>query len=347
VISRAWRKPLKAWRDLDSASSVMGPALAERQPLVPIGDAQPGHVSVLYEEVLEGLAVQPGGRYVDGTLGAGGHTEGILERSGPDGQVLGLDADPDAIKRAGGRLDRFSDRAILVQSNFRHLADVARKHGWTTVDGIVLDLGLSSPQLASAHRGFSFATAGPLDMRFDPTGPTATAADIVNTASQEELSRIFFEYGEERAARRIARRIVEARARAPITTTIQLAELVRRAKGFSGRIDPATQVFQALRIGVNDELGSLREILPQATALLRPGGRLAIIAFHSLEDRMVKQYFRQEARSCVCPPTQPTCTCAHQPVLRLITRGALQAGPAEVSANRRARSARLRVAERL
>jgi 16S rRNA (cytosine1402-N4)-methyltransferase len=361
-------------------------------------DATPaGHIAVLYNDVLDGLAVRPGGRYIDCTVGAGGHAAGILARSSPDGVLLGLDADPEAIARTGRRLAEFGvtlasagraapsqARAILCQANFRDLAAVARDQGLErrTVDGILLDLGLSSPQLASPERGFSFALDGPLDMRFDP-GAGPTAADIVNTASEEELGRLFFEYGEERAARRIARYLVAARARAPLQTTTQLAEIVRRAKappsstgraasakarssnsGYGSakarrkhaqgraasagaRIDPATQVFQALRIAVNRELFSLSAVLPAAVDLLRAGGRLAVISFHSLEDRSVKLFFRQEARSCICPPSQLTCTCAHQPSLRLVTRGALQAGPAEVAVNRRARSARLRVAERL
>lgn len=301
---------------------------------------------MLYEEVLAGLNPRPGGRYVDGTAGRGGHTQGMLERSAPDGRVLALDADPAAVAATRTRLAPFGERATVLQANFRFIADVAHQQGWDAVDGILLDLGLSSPQLATPGRGFSFAGEGPLDMRFDPAAST-TAADLVQTLDEENLVRLFFEYGEEPHARRIARAIVAARQRQPLASTTDLARLVERTVGRRGKIHPATRVFQALRIAVNAELDALAAALPQTVELLRPGGRVAVIAFHSLEDRLVKRFMQQEMMTCVCPSAQPICTCAHHPTLRAVSKGAIKAGAAEARANRRARSARLRVAERL
>jgi 16S rRNA (cytosine1402-N4)-methyltransferase len=305
-----------------------------------------GHLPVLYEETLTGLDPRPGGCYVDGTAGRGGHAEGILRRSAPSGQLLALDADPAAVAAVCHRLAPFGARATVMQANFGAIGEVVRGHGWDQVDGILLDLGLSSPQLATAERGFSFAVAGPLDMRFDPAAPR-TAADLVNSLGEEDLARLFFEYGEEPRARRMARAIVEARRRRRIDSTADLAQLAERAIGRRGKIHPATRVFQALRIAVNGELDVLAAALPQAVSLLRPGGRLAVIAFHSLEDRLVKRFMQQEMTTCVCPSTQPACTCAHRPTLRAISKGAIMAGNDEVRHNRRARSARLRVAARL
>jgi len=305
------------------------------------------HVSVLYAEVMDGLAPRSGGRYVDGTAGRGGHAEGILRRGAPDGRLLALDADPVAVAAVRDRLALFGERAVVVQSNFRLIDTVVRAQGWDGVDGVLLDLGLSSPQLAMPERGFSFAADGPLDMRFDPAIPT-TAADLVNDLSEEDLARLFYEYGEEPRSRRIARAIVEARRRGRLSSTTELAHLSERALGYTrGRTHPATRVFQALRIAVNGELDVLGETLPRAVSLLRPGGRLAVIAFHSLEDRLVKRFLQQESTTCVCPSAQPVCTCAHQPTLRAVSRGAIKATEADVLVNRRARSARLRVAERL
>lgn len=304
------------------------------------------HVPVLYTETLEGLAPQPGGRYIDCTAGSGGHAAGILERSAPDGALLGLDADDEAIGRTRRLLARFGARVHLQQANFRDLREVAGRIGWHSVDGILFDLGVSSVQLGTPGRGFSFRDDGPLDMRLDPSrGPTA--ADLVNGRSEDELSRLLREYGEEPAARRIAASIVRERAHGMLTTTGQLATLVARTLGRRGRTHPATQTFQALRIAVNGELESIALALPQAVALLRPGGRLAVIAFHSLEDRIVKRFMHEESKACRCPPDQPICTCARQPLLRLVARRAAQATDDEVAHNPRARSARLRVAERL
>jgi 16S rRNA (cytosine1402-N4)-methyltransferase len=301
------------------------------------------HIPVLLEEVLAGLEVQPGGRYIDATLGAGGHAAAILRASAPDGELLGLDADPEAVAFARERLRTFGDRAILQVWNFRHLNTVAIAQGFEQVDGILMDLGLSSRQLADAQRGFSFSQEGPLDMRLDPSaGPTA--ARLVNSLSESELAQILWEYGEERHSRRIARAIVANR---PISTTDQLADLVAETIGRREKIHPATRTFQALRIAVNQELVVLDEALPQARDLLQPGGRLAVIAFHSLEDRLVKRFYQRESRDCICPPEVPFCVCEHQATLRVITRKPIRPTEIEVEQNPRSRSARLRVAERL
>ena len=302
-----------------------------------------GHVSVLYEEVLAWLEPRSGGRYIDATLGAGGHAKGLLTASHPDGWLLGLDADPGALSFASKVLASFGDRVVLRSANFCQLREVAGTLGIKDVDGILMDLGLSSLQLNDAARGFSFSQDGPLDMRMDP-GQGQTAADLINTLSEADLSNLLWQYGEERQARRIARAIVSER---PLVTTGQLAALVAKVVGRRERIHPATRTFQALRIAVNGELDALREALPQARDLLRPGGRLAIIAFHSLEDRLVKQFYRQEARDCVCPPELPVCVCQHQATLRVLTSKPLRPTADEIARNPRSRSARLRIAERL
>lgn len=306
------------------------------------------HLSVLPREVLALLQPQPGERFVDGTLGGGGHAGLILEAIGPNGQLLGLDRDPEALQAAGRRLATFGDRVILRQGNFSEAARFVAELGWQGVDGMLLDLGVSSHQLDTGRRGFSFQTEAPLDMRMDPeAGMTAETA--VNTLPEDELARIFREYGEERFARRIARRIVQVRVRQPLKTTLELAELVRGAVPgghVPARIHPATRVFQALRIFVNDELDSLRHGLQQGLDLLRSGGRLAVISFHSLEDRIVKQTFRREAHPCTCPPSLPICSCGRQPRIELLTRKGVRAGEAEVADNPRARSAVLRAVRR-
>jgi 16S rRNA (cytosine1402-N4)-methyltransferase len=300
-------------------------------------------------EALDALRPQPGGVFIDGTLGGAGHTTLLLERVGPHGRVLAIDADPAALRRAEARLaEAIAQGRLLVRhGNFRQLGEFARAAGLAPVDGVLLDLGLSSDQLAARERGFSFAADGALDMRFDPTRGES-AADLVNTRSDSELADIFWRYGEERFSRPIARRIVEARSQAPIARADELARLVAGAvRGRPGGVHPATRVFQALRIAVNDELGSLEAALPVAVETLKPGGRLAVISFHSLEDRIVKQFFQREQRGCICPPEAPQCVCGREPRVRIITRHPLAPGEAEVSANPRARSAKLRVAERL
>ena len=307
------------------------------------------HQPVLAAEVLAALAPHPSGRYIDGTLGGAGHTALLLEASAPDGRVLAIDADAAALARAETRLPGAvaSGRLLLRHANFARMDALVAEADFTPVDGILLDLGLSSDQLASRERGFSFAAPAPLDMRFD-TRHGQTAADLVNTLDEAELADVLWRYGEERRSRAIARRVVEQRARAPIARTDVLARLVASVvHGRPGGIHPATRTFQALRIAVNDELGSLETALPRALELLRPGGRLAVISFHSLEDRIVKQFFQAEARGCICPPELPACVCGRSPRLRIVTRHPLTAGPAELAANSRARSAKLRVAERI
>jgi len=301
------------------------------------------HIPVLLDEALAGLAVQSGGRYIDATVGAGGHSAAILLHSAPDGKLLGLDADPEAIRYAQQALQAFGERVVLRTANFRRLGQVARSLGFDQVEGILLDLGLSSRQLDDPERGFSFSKDGPLDMRLAPDSDT-TAADLVNRLAEDELADLLWRFGDERRSRRIARAIVAAR---PLTTTVQLANLIERTIGHREKIHPATRTFQALRIATNDELGALAQTLPQARDLLRPGGRLVVIAFHSLEDRLVKRFLRQEARDCICPPEAPICTCEHRASLRILTRKPIRPRPEEVAQNPRSRSARLRVAERL
>ena len=301
------------------------------------------HIPVLYQEVLAGLRIKPGGHYIDATVGGGGHARGILMASALDGKLLGIDADPMAIAVAREQLAEFGQRVTLVQGNFADLEEIALRHGFYPLDGIFLDLGLSSMQLEAAGRGFSLQLDGPLDMRFAPS-QMATAADLVNTLSMEELAGILSQYGEEPQARRIARAIVAER---PINTTGELAALVERTVGRRKRIHPATRTFQALRIAVNNELECLAEALPQALRLLAPGGRLVIISFHSLEDRLVKEFFRSEARDCLCPPEASICTCGHRAALGIVTRKPIRPSADEVAANPRSRSAKLRIAYRL
>jgi 16S rRNA (cytosine1402-N4)-methyltransferase len=306
--------------------------------------ADSAHIPVLFQAVLSALAPQPGGRFIDATVGAGGHAAGVLAATAPHGQLLGLDRDPAALAVARERLSTYGERVRLVQASFADLAAIARAQGFVAVDGILFDLGLSSLQLADPSRGFSFQAEGPLDMRFEPT-QDLTAADLVNELPVDDLAELLYQYGEERESRRIARAIVQAR---PIRTTRQLAAVVARAVGGRrGRIHPATRTFQALRIAVNDELAQLQAALPQAVALLRPGGRLAVITFHSLEDRIVKEFMRRESRDCICAPGLPVCVCGHTASLRLITRKPITPSAEEVQANPRSRSAKLRVAEKV
>ncbi len=266
----------------------------------------------------------------------------LLAEHAVDG-LLSLDADPAAVERVRHLLGAFGERSTVVHSNFRYLATIARQHGFVAVDGILMDLGLSSDQLENAGKGFAMLTQGPLDMRFDP-GQPLTAADLVNSTSEEDLANLIYRYGEDRLSRRIARAIVRAR---PLSSTSELAEVIRRDVGRREKIHPATRTFQALRIAVNDELGALSDALPQAAALLRPGGRLAVIAFHSLEDRIVKQFMQREATDCLCPPEVMVCQCGHKAKLTIVTRKPVQAAQAELNRNPRSRSAKLRVAERL
>jgi 16S rRNA (cytosine1402-N4)-methyltransferase len=289
------------------------------------------------------LQPRPGGRYIDGTLGSGGHTRGLLERSTPAGQVLAFDRDLEAIAFAKQHLAAFDGRIHFFHDSYSKMAETAAALDFAPVDGVLLDLGLSSRQLADSRRGFSFLQEGPLDMRFDPTQGT-TAADLLNTLDESDLADLFREYGEEPHSRRLARLVVANR---PLTTTTELATLIAGKRPRRERIHPATRVFQALRIAVNRELEMVEEGLKAAVSVLRPGGRLVVIAFHSLEDRIVKQFMRRLSQDCVCPPQQPVCTCQAKATLRLVARKAVKASAAEIEANPRSRSARLRVAERL
>ncbi len=305
------------------------------------------HVPVLLNEVVDGLAVRPGARLIDGTLGGGGHAEVLLERSAPKGQLLGIDADPAAIRRNQIRFAHQweTGRLIIAQGNFGEIAEIATRNGFAAVDAILLDLGVSSFQLETADRGFSFGQDGPLDMRFDPeTG--MSAADLVNQWSEQELADLIYRYGEERLSRKIARYIVQHR---PFTMTTEFAAAVERAVGGrrGHRIHPATRTFQALRIAVNQELDELERTLPQCLELLAVGGRLAIISFHSLEDRIVKQWMQQEARTFVTDPMLPQGGYERTARLQIHTRKPLTATAAELEENPRSRSAKLRIAEKL
>lgn len=302
------------------------------------------HRPVLYQEVLDALAPKSGGNYLDGTLGAGGHAEGILSISSPQGRLLGLDLDPEALAIARQRLFSFQDRVVIHPSSYQQAPDILQEIGWQAVDGILLDLGVSSMQVDRPERGFSFKGEGPLDMRFNQTIGT-TAADLVNKLSEEELANIIWQYGEERYSRRIARAIVKTR---PIHTTEALAALITKAvPQYSSHIHPATRTFQALRIATNKELETLSAALPLLIDCLTPGGRIAVISFHSLEDRIIKNFFKRESKDCICPPEQPVCTCGHSASLKILTKKPVRPTEKEIKDNPRASSAKLRVAERI
>jgi len=302
------------------------------------------HQPVLYKEIIHALQPGRGGRYVDGTLGAGGHARGILEASAPDGQLLGLDVDPQALAIARETLAPYEDRIHLAQASYTTLPAQLRALHWDLVDGIVLDLGASSMQFDTPERGFSFQHDAPLDMRFDPHA-LQTAADIVNTYSEGELADLMYEYGEERDSRKIARAIVKAR---PLHTTRELAAAIEAVSPRRGaRVHPATRTFQALRIAVNDELASIKEVLPQAVASLKSGGRLAVISFHSLEDRIVKDFFREQSKDLVNPPYERMYEVERKAIIKEVNRKPIQPSEEETKNNSRARSAKLRIAEKL
>lgn len=308
-----------------------------------------GHRPVLLDECMEGLAIRPGGIYLDGTLGRAGHSWEIVRRLIAGGRLIGLDRDETALEAARQRLAPYADRVTLVHSNFSRVAEVLDELGIPAVDGMLFDLGVSSPQLDDAQRGFSYMHDAPLDMRMDRTADL-TARTVVNEWSYEELRRILYEYGEERYAPAIARRIVAAREEAPIETTGQLVDLIKSAmppQALREKQHPAKRSFQAIRIAVNDELGSVSRMLQQAIPRLRPGGRLAVISFHSLEDRIVKSELAAAAKGCVCPPSFPVCVCGRQPQVRLVSRKPILPSQREIDENPRARSAKLRLAEKL
>jgi 16S rRNA (cytosine1402-N4)-methyltransferase len=304
---------------------------------------QPPHQPVLYNEIIHALHPFSPGLYVDGTVGAGGHAWGILDACKPEGRLLGLDLDPQALEIANQRLSVFNPRVTLVQASYTTLLEQMHRLGWQQVNGIVLDLGVSSIQLDRPERGFSFLNEGPLDMRFGPSLPE-NAEDLVNTLPEADLADLIWRYGEEPQSRRIARAIMSAR---PLHTTSELADVVSGATGGRrGRLHPATRTFQALRIAVNQELQSIATVLPLAVEALVPGGRLAVITFHSLEDRIVKQFIRRESKDCICPPEQPECNCQHEASVIDITRHPIVATEIEILENSRARSAHLRIAEK-
>ena len=302
------------------------------------------HTPVMTPEVLRALNVQPGGRYIDATLGEGGHSKSILSAADPGGQVLGLDADPEAVSVATERLAAAGETFLALNVNFRDIRATALRYEFVPVHGILFDLGVSSLQLDRETRGFSFRRADPLDMRFS-FDQKLTAADIVNEYAESELADLIFHLGEDRAARRIARAIVRNR---PISTSLELAELIEKVSPRRGRrTNPATRTFQAIRIAVNDELSALETALEQAVSLLGQDGRLAVISYHSLEDSIVKNFIRKQASDCICPPGTPVCRCDHLATVKTITRRPIVPSDAEIDSNRRARSAKLRVAERI
>ena len=306
------------------------------------------HISVLLQECLDGLNIRPDGIYIDGTLGGAGHSSQIAKRL-TTGRLIGIDRDPVALKAAGERLSPYSDRVTLVHSNFCRMAEVVKELGLPGVDGILLDLGVSSPQLDEVSRGFSYMADAPLDMRMN--GKDAlTAREVVNTWPQEELRRILWNYGEERYAPQIASAICRRREVSPIETTLELVDVIRSAMPASAlreKQHPAKRTFQAIRIAVNDELGSVEKAMEAAIPLLNPGGRLAVITFHSLEDRIVKLSMAEAAKACTCPPQFPVCVCGKKPIVKLISRKPIVASPEELEANPRSRSAKLRVCEKI
>ena len=311
---------------------------------MPLMISKQEHVPVLLDEVVEALNVRPGKRYVDCTLGNGGHAKAILSKCQPGGELLGIDADPEAIALAQHNLYDYFENTVIINDNFYNLDRICQETDFCSVDGIVFDLGLSSLQLESAERGFSFQRSGPLDMRFSPDEPL-TAADIVNSMPEAELAKLILIYGEESQAYRIARNIAQHR---PITDTAQLAALVANTVGDRPtRIHPATRTFQALRIAVNHELEHLSAVLEQSVNLLISGGRLVVISYHSLEDRIVKNFMLRETRACICPPSLPECRCHHQPTLLLAERHPVVPTEFEIARNPRSRSAKLRVAQRI
>lgn len=314
-------------------------------------DPASAHIPVMLDEVMEWIAPRPGGRYLDATLGLGGHSGRIMELTGGEARLLGLDRDRQALDAARARLAPYGEKVLTAHMSFRFFESALAEAGWDAVDGIIADLGVSSLQLDSAERGFSFVHDGPLDMRMDPDSGAEPAANIVNNASFERLRKLIWEYGEEPMAGRIARAVTAAREEKKIATTLELARIVAAAypakRRALARNHPATRTFQALRIAVNRELEEIEIFLGKAIDFLRPGGRMAIISFHSLEDRIVKQIFRRESTDCLCPREYPVCRCGHARKLRLPVRKPLVPGAEEMRRNSRSRSAKLRVAERI
>lgn len=307
------------------------------------------HKSVLLQECIDALNIRPDGIYLDGTLGGAGHSSQIACRLTEGGRLIGVDRDRTALAAAKERLAPYADRVTLVHSNFAEIDAILDPLGIPAVDGMLFDLGVSSPQLDDASRGFSYMADAPLDMRMDKDD-ALTAGEVVNTWPQGELRRILYDYGEERYAPQIAAAICRAREKAPVETTLELVDIIRSAmpaQALREKQHPAKRSFQAIRIAVNDELGAVSRMMQAAVGRLNPGGRLAVITFHSLEDRIVKSEMQQAARGCTCPPEFPVCVCGKKPLVKLVTRKPIVSGPAELEENPRARSAKLRVAEKL
>ena len=307
------------------------------------------HKSVLLQECIAALNIRPNGIYLDGTLGGAGHSSQIARRLTEGGRLIGVDRDRTALAAAKERLAPYADRVTLVHSNFAEIDAILDSLGIPAVDGMLFDLGVSSPQLDDASRGISYMADAPLDMRMDKDDEL-TAGEVVNTWPQGELRRILYDYGEERYAPQIAAAICRAREKAPVETTLELVDIIRSAmpaQALREKQHPAKRSFQAIRIAVNDELGAVSRMMQAAVGRLNPGGRLAVITFHSLEDRIVKSEMQQAARGCTCPPEFPVCVCGKKPLVKLVTRKPIVSGPAELEGNPRARSAKLRVAEKL
>ena len=305
------------------------------------------HKPVLLSEVIKYLNPQANQNFIDCTVGGGGHAEAILEATGPKGKLLGLDADPEAIDRAKEKLQKFSQRLTLVNDSYVNVKKITYDQRFNSIHGILLDLGLSSDQLQTSGRGFSFLALEPLDMRFDNINNSLTAMEIVNHWSESELVRIFKEYGEEQYAKQVAKEIVQSRKESEIKTTFDLVAIINKVIWSRKRINPSTKIFQALRMAVNSELDNVSKVLEDAVGLLESGGRLGIISFHSLEDRIIKQYFKKESVDCLCPPNIPVCRCGHKASLKLITKKPIVGTDKEIRLNPRARSAKLRVIEKL
>ena len=295
-------------------------------------------------EILKYLEVSSGGRYIDCTLGEGGHTKSLLEASNPGGEVLGIDADHEAIEVSKNRLEEYGERFIYDNSNFKNIKKIAMKSKFVPCHGILFDLGVSSLQLDKESRGFSFRRKAPLDMRFS-INQTLTAQDVLNTFSESEISDILYQYGEERQSRKIAKLIIENR---PLSNADELSDLIKKnIRQTNYKINPSTKTFQALRIYINEELNSLSQALEQSLEILGVGGRMAVISYHSLEDRIVKNFFKKESKYCICPPNIPECDCEHFPKLKIITKKPVSPSQSEIEANKRSRSAKLRVVERI
>ena len=302
------------------------------------------HIPVMVPEILKYLEVSSGGRYIDCTLGEGGHTKSLLEASNPGGEVLGIDADHEAIEVSKNRLEEYGERFIYDNSNFKNIKKIAMKSKFVPCHGILFDLGVSSLQLDKESRGFSFRRKAPLDMRFS-INQTLTAKDVLNTFSESEISDILYQYGEERQSRKIAKLIIENR---PLSNADELSDLIKKnIRQTNYKINPSTKTFQALRIYINEELNSLSQALEQSLEILGVGGRMAVISYHSLEDRIVKNFFKKESKYCICPPNIPECDCGHFPKLKIITKKPVSPSQSEIDANKRSRSAKLRVVERI